>query len=154
MAIDTFSMYHPKMSLPVYTKVTDPRHNDYQIGNVYEMRIDDEARAKKRNIKGPHNWLHEALLIAKRDCKFGELEDVILAFDAKTKSREEAIERISPDIATWPDDKEVCLLIFLRVDKAKEFVTSEQDIIPMTFRKDDAEQDLETLENAQQKDAH
>lgn len=147
-------MYHPKMSLPVYTKVTDPRYNDYTVGEVYEMRIEDSDRAEHRNISGPYNWLHKALLISKRECKFGELEDVLLAFDAKTKSRSEAVERLSPSDITWPDDKDVCLLVFLRMDTAKEFVTSEQDIIPMTFRKDDAEQDTDQLENIRRKNVH
>lgn len=111
MAIDTLSSLHPKFSLPVYTKITYERRNDYEVGNIYEIRVEDTDRADKP----PYNYIHEAILISKRKIDIGDISDILLAFDTLTRSRDEAIDKL-------PDKEDMILLIFLRIDMAKRMV--------------------------------
>lgn len=111
MAIDTLSSLHPKFSLPVYTKITYERRNDYEVGNIYKIRVEDTDRADKP----PYNYIHEAILISKRKIDIGDISDILLAFDTLTRSRDEAIDKL-------PDKEDMILLIFLRIDMAKRMV--------------------------------
>ena len=121
MAIETIQDYNQKYQLPVYTEVALPEHNDYELGEKYDIRVEDSERQKEKGGKGPYNYIHESILIAKRRCLFGELEDVTLAFNARTQSRNEAVKDLSPG-EPLEDDREVVLLVFLRLDKVEGWV--------------------------------
>lgn len=139
MAIDSMKSYYPKLALPVYTKITDPKMNEYEIGEKYDIRIRDSERQEEKGGEGVYNYIHEALLVAKRETTFGELEDILIAFDAHTPSRETAIQRMFPSPEDVDDDKEVILAVFLRLDMVKEFVEDGPDAIHKTFSKEATE---------------
>lgn len=142
MPIDELIHYLPKIKLPIYTKVTDPRYNDFEIGNVYEMRIDDPERVEKKGESGPYNYIHDCILIAKEETTLGKIPALLLAFDTHSRNKKNALQRLSSE-ELWADDKEVVLLVFLRKDVTKEFVMSDMEMIEGNitdeFTKEDAE---------------
>lgn len=139
MAIETISAYVPKYALPLYTRITFPNHNDYDVGEKYDIRVEDEERQKEKGGKGPYNYTHESLLIAKEEVRFGAVWDILLAFDGHSKSKEEAIERIFPEGQLPDDDTQVVILIFLRLDRVKEWVESDTEVIHPPDSKSDYE---------------
>lgn len=120
MPIDTISQWHPKFALPVYTKIVWENMNDYTVGDIYEMRMEDEENADDR---APFNYVHEAMLICKRRINIGDTNDMLLAFDLLTRSREEAMEKLVYR------EGEMLLLVFLRVDMAKKMVENGLDAL-------------------------
>lgn len=128
MPIDTVTDYIPKYALPLYTKITSPEMNDYTVGKEYEIRIDDPDRNEEKGGDGPYNYIHEVLLIGKREATWGELEALTLAFDAHTKRKDEAIDRIATSNSIRTDE-EVVVLFFLRKDKTKEWIQSDAEVI-------------------------
>lgn len=145
MPIDELINYWPKTKLPIYTKITDPRYNDFEIANEYEMRIDDAQRVEQKGESGPYNYIHECILIAKEETTLGKLPALLLAFDVHTRNKEEALKRLSPGDEHWTDDTEVVLLVFLRKDIAKKFVMSDMEVLEgmdttTEFTKEDAEE--------------
>lgn len=144
MPIDELINYWPKTKLPVYTKIADPKYNDFQIGHEYEMRIEDPKRVEEKGDSGPYNYVHECILIAKEEMKLGKLPGLLLAFDTHTQEKEKALKRLSPGEELWNDDTDIVLLIFLRKDIAKEFVLSDMETlegedVTSEFSKEDAE---------------
>lgn len=139
MAIETLQAYNPKHTLPIYTKITRDRQNDYRVGDEYEMRVEDPDRAEEKDGRPPFNYTHEAVLVAKEETELGEIPPALMAFDAHTKSRSEAVDRISIGSNKWGKDEEVVLLIFARTDKIQEFVTSEMEVIDPELSKEDYE---------------
>lgn len=144
MPIDELVKYWPKIKLPVYTKITDPKYNDFDVGNEYRMRIEDPERLEEKDESGPYNYIHECILIAKEETQLSELSNLLIAFDAHTRDRDNALYRLGSDNETWGDDKNVVLLVFLRKDAAKEFITSDIEILEAQnvtedFTKEDAE---------------
>lgn len=133
MPVETINAYNPKHKLPVYTKITDSRFNDYKVGNTYKVRIQDPEEGDE---KEPYNYVHEAILIAKRTVKFGDIEDMLLAFDSNKAKKSEAKKQIIPEKAEWSDDTQVLVCVFLRKDMVQEFVTSEMEVIEPEFSKD------------------
>lgn len=129
MAIDTIHMLHPKLALPVYTKIIGPRFNSYTVGNIYEMRLSDEERAKERGQKPPFNYVHDSLLIAKEKMALEDVPDILLAFDKNTQMKDEAMN------ATFDNKGEVLVLVFLRLDKAKDFVMEGLEAVHKEFDK-------------------
>lgn len=132
MGIDSTLAYWPSMQLPVYTKITDPKFNNYTLGETYEIRIEDGDRAEE----GPYNYVHDAILIGKWKCKLDEIPDILLALTFYTKSKNEALNNleISGD--------NVVVLCFMRNDKVKEFIGKEYEtIFPDNFSKEDVEDD-------------
>lgn len=130
MAIDTISSLHPKLALPLYTKITHPRMNDYKVGEVYEMRLNDPERARERGQKGPLHYVHECMLLSMQQMDIEQVPDILLAFDQLTTSRSEALDSI-PD-----DNGEVVILIFLRLDVAKGIVTDGIEAVHETFNRE------------------
>lgn len=144
MPIDELSKYWPKIKLPLYTKITDPRFNDFTVGEEYDIRIEDPDRVEEKDGSGPYNYIHECILIAKEKLTISELPGLVLAFDAHSRNKNKALKRISPDNEKWDNDKEIVLLIFLRKDAVKEYVTSDIEVledkdITEEFNKEDAE---------------
>lgn len=129
MPIDELTKYWPKIKLPVYTKITDPRYNDFTVGDTYEMRIEDSQRVEEHGETGPYNYVHECILIAKEEKKIKDIHPLLLAFDVHTSSRQEALKRLSSDEQSWDDEREVEMLVLLRKDAVKEFVTSDMDVL-------------------------
>lgn len=137
MGIDGVSAYIPKHTLPIYTKITDPKFNDYSIGEKYKMRVEDQKRQDEKGETGSFNYTHEAILISKEEMKFEDVPGILIAFDGHSRDAEEAIDTICPGEGSWDGDKDVVMLIFLRVDKAKEWIMSDAEVIePPTSVKD------------------
>lgn len=109
------------MKLPLYTQIDDPRFNTYDVGEVYQIRIEDEERADETDQDGPFNYVHDALLVAKQEMKLGDLPGPLLGFDLNAQSASEAEDRYPP--GGTDDNRDVVLLVYLRLDKAKEFVS-------------------------------
>jgi len=120
MPTDSSREYFPKLKLPLYTQITDPLRNAYDVGEVYEIRIEDPDRAEETDQDGPFNYVHKALLVAKEETTLGEIPGPLFAFDLNVKSPSEVEERYPP--GGTGDDRQVAVLVFLRLDKAKEFV--------------------------------
>lgn len=129
MAIDTLKSYVPKLALPLFTRIIPPEHNDYRVGNKYDMRIEDRERQQETGGRGNYYYVNECLLVGKEETTFGELDDLLMAFDAHTKSRGEAERFISPGDKIMDDEREVVVLFFLRTDKAMEWIQSEAETI-------------------------
>lgn len=140
MAIETISWYHPKHKLPLYTRVTTPGQNSYSVGDTYEIRIEDTERAEQTGDEPPYNYTHEAILVGEWSVKLSDVPGMLLAFDANTSSREEALDRVVPGSKPYPDDKEMLVLTFLRKDAAQDFVLNEAESIPDEFNKEAVEQ--------------
>lgn len=138
MSKDTIAYPGPKHCLPVYTAIKHPMHNDYSLGEVYEMNIEEPDRAKDRGQKPPYNHVHDSLLIAKRRCKVEDIDDILLAFDKDTRDKDEAVERIHSH------DGEAVILVFLRLDKAKGMVTEGLEAVHETMTKEDIETEVES----------
>lgn len=128
--------YHPKHKLPLYTRVTTPQQNSYKVGDEYEIRIEDSERASEKGEKPPYNYTHEAILVGEWSVKLSDVPNILLAFDANTKSRKDALKRIVPGNPPYPDDKNLVILTFLRKDTTKDFVVEGGDSIPDDFNKE------------------
>lgn len=125
MAIDTFKYYHPKMKQLIYGKITTERQNDYTLFNEYEIRVPDEENGDE----GPYNYTHNTILIGKEVVEWSDVPDLFIAYTAKARDREEAVERIHPGKeGSFDSDDEVLLLLFMRVDEAKKFILNEEKI--------------------------
>lgn len=136
MAIETVQWYHPKHKLPVYTRITGAGQNSYELGDTYEIRIEDNERASEKGDKPPYNYTHEAILVGEWSVKLSDVPNILLAFDANTDSRKDALKRVVPGSPPYPDDKEMLVLTFLRTDAAKEFVMNGPESIPDDFNKE------------------
>lgn len=107
-------------------------HYNREVGEVYEVKVEDSEGSDR----GPYNEVHEAELIAERSMEWRQVSPLLLAYQGFSKSKSEAIERICPNGEEPEPDREVSLLVFLRLDKAKEFVASDVDVIPGDFQKE------------------
>lgn len=139
MPIETVERYTPKHKLPIYTKIGLPGHNDWEVGERYNVRVEDPKRREERGDTGPYNPLHEAVLIAKEQMVYGDLSRILFGFDSHTTSKSEAEERVFPNPDDVDEDTDIVLLVFMRLDKVKEFVSSGMDVIEPGFSKEDAE---------------
>ena len=127
MAIETVKLYYPKMKHPVYARLALPERNDYTVFNEYEIRVPDQDNGED----GPYNYIHEAVLIAKTVCKWSKVPDILKAYVANTRDADEALERIHPrgSDGSFDADDEVVILVFLRKERAKEMIMSDEKII-------------------------
>jgi len=131
--------YEPKMSLPMYSVITFPKRQDWKVGNTYEMKVEDGKRAESRSDEGLFNPMHEAILIGHEVMPLRSVPPVVLALDANTNVKSEAIERISTGEDKYSEDKEVVVLSFVRKDTAISFVQEEYEGIGDKFTKSDTE---------------
>lgn len=130
MAIDSVELYNPKMGMPLYTCIRKEGFNDFKVGDKYDIRIVDRPRQEEKDGRGEYNYMHECILIAKRECTWGELEDITKAFNAKARDRDEVLERTAPgDTKNLEDDDNVILAVYLRLDKAREFIMSDDEVV-------------------------
>lgn len=141
MAIDTVSGYFPKMRLPLYSKITSQNQNDYKVGETYEIRVEDKERENGEKSAGSYNYTHESVLVAKQEVTEDSIHPILLAFDGHSKKKSEATDRILPG-GEFRDDRDYVLLVFLRLDKAKEYVGSDMEFIPNDFDREDTEASL------------
>lgn len=135
MSIDTLPQWNPKYALPIYTRITHPRRNDYRVGEVYQMRIEDPERARELGQKPPFVYLHEAMLVSMQTMNIDQVPDIILAFDQNTSSKSNALDSIITD------DGEIVMLIFLRLDKAKGLVTDGLEAVHQNMSRKAVEDD-------------
>lgn len=129
MPIETISSYIPKYKLPVFTRIVDEKVNDYTVGETYEFRIEDGDRAEEADEQKTFSWPFEAILVGKERMEFGQVDNMVLAFNGHSVSRSEAIENICPGTNRWDDDKEVAVLTFANVESIKDWVQSDAEVI-------------------------
>ena len=132
MAIETHCVYMPQHALPVYVKLTDPRFNDYKLWETYEIRYDGED-------EDGFNYAHEAMLVGRTECEWGEVEPMLIALLGHSRDMEEAVKMSFPTGSVPEDDRNMAVLTFLRLDKTKEFVLGDTEPLGRTFTKEDAE---------------
>lgn len=139
MPIGTVRRYTPKHSLPLYSRVVLRGHNDWTVGEKYDMRVEDPDRQEEKGGRGPYNYTHEALLVGKEEMVFGDVPRILLAFDAHSQKKSECMERTFPSPEKVDGDTEVTVLFLLRLDKTKEFILSDLEVIDPPFKKEDTE---------------
>lgn len=132
MGIETLRWYHPLYNSPVYIKLGFPQHNDYKVGESYDMRVADSEKSGGEAYSYPH----KAILVGKEEYVAEDLPDLLVAVLANTRSKGDALQMLNPTDKPLPPDREVLLLTYLREDKAKELVTSDIEIIPDDNRKE------------------
>lgn len=143
MAIDTVQLYNPKMTLPIYTQIALPKHNDYTVGDKYDMRIMDKERQQDKGGSGDYSYIHECLLIAKRKCTWGDLPDILKAFDGKAREKKLVHGHTHPLTGTmWEDEDDLIFLVYLRLDKAKEFILNDDEVVLPPWSEEKTEGDL------------
>lgn len=115
------------MSHAIYVKITIPEENDYNLWDEYEIRIAD----KENSDEGEYNYLHEAILISAVEEYWSNIPALLKGYVAKTRKMEKVIEKIHPlgENGSFDHDDEVVVLIFLRTDKAKDFIVSDTNVL-------------------------
>lgn len=138
MAIDTFKLYCAKMKHPLYIKITKPEQNDYSLFTHYEIRVPDEENGEK----GPYNYVHESILVGKQVVEWQEVPDLLKAYSANTRDEDVAMDRIHPaPDGEFSAEQEVVVLTFLRKDKAKELILSDDyDNTPQSIESEELDQ--------------
>lgn len=128
MAIETVVWYNPSYTLPIYLVIKRKRYiENGDVGDKFDMRIADRDRQEEKGGKGPYNYTHESVLIAQRVCEWQELEDIVKAYAAHSRDREDVHRFTHPqDGGEWEDDDEVVLRVFLRLDAARDFITNDE----------------------------
>lgn len=139
MPIDRLEAYRPHHALPLYIKITDPKFNQYDVGTVYDIQVEDTERARESDQDPPFNDVHKSLLVAKRELKFKDLHPLIMAFETNSRDTELAMDRIVGKGIQPEDDDNIVMLIYLRIDKTKDFIVEGGDAIKREFEKEDAE---------------
>lgn len=124
MVIETVRDWNQKLQLPVYTRISTPKQNDYTVGEKYDIRVEDKERQSELGGKGPFRYAHECLLIAKEEYPLAEVPDELLAFDADKASKSEAVAEVMA-ASDYEDSDLVVVLVFLRLDKTKDWVLKE-----------------------------
>lgn len=132
MAIDTHCVYLPHHTLPLYVKITDPKFNSYDLFKTYEMRYDDADESGFQEG-------HEAMLVAKSECEWSEIPPLLIAFAGHSRDAEEAVRNTFPADENPEGDRDMVILMFLRLDKAKEHVMGETEPINTHFEKEDVQ---------------
>lgn len=133
MAIDTLRWYHPLQTGVVYIKLGFPRHNDYKVGETYEMRIADNRGGGSKAYEYPH----EAVLVGKEKYIVEDMPNILLATLSNRKSKSDALEILGLRGEPLHPDDEVYVLTFIRTDKAKELVLSDIELIPDKHNRED-----------------
>jgi len=77
--------------------------------------------------------------VGKEKCEYQDLPDILIAFLGNAKKRNLAEWNVSFPMPPFDDDREVLLLTFLRLDKAKEYVENDEDVIYPSMDKSAAE---------------
>lgn len=139
MPIDTEEVYTPQMNLPVYLKLIPPEHNNYEMNKKYDIRIPDAQRQDEKGGDGPYNYAHECLCVGTQELTWSEVSDVLLAVLAHTPSRSEAIETICIGDGEYDGTRELVLVTFIRLDRAKAWVENGEEVIEPPFTVEDYE---------------
>lgn len=130
MPIDTLRDWYPKLQLPLYTRITTPEQNSYEVGGKYDMRVEDRERQEELGGRGPYTYPHEALLVAREEMKLEDIPDELLGFDTHNTSKKEAVREVFPaDFYKGAYEREMVILIFLRLDATRDWVLGEFDTI-------------------------
>ena len=127
MSIDTEKEYDPLLEHPLYVKIIPEEHNTYELWDKYEIRIPDEEGGED----GPYNYVFDAILVGKEIEEWGYIPAILKAYAARTRDAQEALERIHPlgEEGSFNGDDELAVLIFLRIDQTKKFITMDNDVL-------------------------
>ena len=127
MPIDTEKEYNPLLEHPLYVKIIPNEQNTYKLWDEYEIRIPDEEGGDD----GPYNYMFESILVGKEIAKWGDIPGILKAYTGRTRDAQEAMEKIHPLGAdgSFDADDELAVLIFLRMDQTKEFITMDNDVL-------------------------
>lgn len=127
MPIDTEEEYDPLLEHPLYVKIIPEHQNTYKLWDKYEIRIPDEESGDE----GPYNYVFDAILVGKETELWGDIPNILKAYTARTRDGQEALERIYPLGAdgSFDNDDELAVLIFLRIDQTKKFITMDSDVL-------------------------
>ena len=128
MALMTMPALTAQMDLPIYVKITDEHEHKYQVGKTYEVQVLKNPDEPKGIHSDRYEIIHDGFFIGKEKMRLEDVPDILLAYAADTKSRDEAIQRLKKKRRAWSPETEIVVLFFLRYDKAKEMVM--QDIEP------------------------
>ena len=139
MPIDTEEVYTPQMNLPVYLKLIPPEQNSYEMNKKYDIRIPDAQRQDEKGGEGPYNYTHECLCVGTQELTWSEVSDVLLAVLAHTPSRSEAIKTVCVGDGEYDDTRELVLVTFIRLDRAKAWVENGEEVIEPPFTVEDYE---------------
>lgn len=108
MGIDTLSHKKECVTLPIYPKISSPKHNDYTVGEVYDVRLTKDADLE---------YAHKVKLVAKIEKKFKDIDPYVLALATGEESATDAKKSV-----VFDDDQDILVLYYLRMDKVEEFV--------------------------------
>lgn len=139
MGIETVGYYNPLHAQPVYVHVRAANRNDLSTGEVAQIRYDDEGRAHDGQEGGAFNYAHEALTVAQRTVRYDALDPRTLALAGFTNDRQTAIERVFPGGKEPDDDRKLTVIVFVRMDKMKEWIETGMEPIEPPFEKQDCE---------------
>lgn len=128
MAIETVTQYNPSYTLPLYIVIKRAnRAENGDVGDKFDIRIEDKERQDEKGGKGPYNYMHESILIAQRICKWRELKDITKAYLAHSRDREDVHSFTHPsEDGEWKEDDEVMLRVFIRLDAARDFIINDE----------------------------
>lgn len=151
MTIHTSIGYYPKMTLPIYTVIKRPKYSGLEVGDKADVRVDDYDRQSDKEGRGDYNYIHEALVVGKRESTWSELEDMLKAFDANAQKREKVNRRLHPGDTTmdevgWADDDDVVVFFLLRLDAARDFILDNEVAYPQCSEDDLGELSFEDYE--------
>lgn len=108
MGIDTLSHKKECITLPLYPVISSPRHNDYTVGEEYDVRLTKDADLE---------YAHKVKLVAKVEKKLEDIDPYVLALATGEESPSAAYKTIPFD-----EDQDILVLYYLRMDKVEEFV--------------------------------
>lgn len=121
--LNTIAGYWPRMGLPMYAEIAYPEHDSFpEEGEEQTVRVRDGGELIPQ---------HEAVVVSVRKEKVKDINPYLLAFCANTDSMSEVRERISPSERPVDMDREVYVVVYLRVDKAEEFVKNPDNFDPV-----------------------
>lgn len=116
----TVDKYYEKLALPMYTAISTQEHMHIEQNEVYDVRLEIERREE-------YVHLHKALLLG--DMVAHSVEDIpniLIAFNYETRDEDEALEKLRKYVEA---DRKIQVLVFLRLDRVKEFVLQGREAI-------------------------
>lgn len=120
--------YYPKMALPMYVEIGYPEHDSIEVGEVHEVRVRDGGEMK---------GAHEALIVSAQKKALNEIHPYLLAFCAHTEDINMVRRRISPTDEKIDNDRDVYVVVYLRLDKVEEFVSNGDNFEPVIKHPDE-----------------
>lgn len=120
--------YYPKMGLPMYVEIGYPEHDSIEEGVVHEVRARDGGEFKSQ---------HNALVVSARKQRVRDIHPYLLALAAHSEDMDMVRRRISPTSEKIDRDREVFVVVYLRMDKVEEFVADSDNFEPVIKHPDE-----------------